>query len=51
MSHQICPRCGGTGVTEKIRHTVETEPDGTRQPKQENYLSPCAHCGGKGHVN
>lgn len=51
MSQQICPRCAGSGVTEKYRYTVETGPDGQQKPRQESYISPCDHCGGKGWVS
>ncbi|WP_157536195.1 hypothetical protein [Kitasatospora mediocidica] len=51
MSEQVCPRCAGQRVTEKVRYTVEIDADGQHVSKQENYLSPCDHCGGRGWVS
>jgi hypothetical protein len=51
MGEQMCPRCGGAKVTEKVRYSVDLDENGNQAPRQESYTSPCEHCGGKGWVN
>lgn len=51
MSEQMCPRCAGAGVTEQTRHSVDLDENGNMVPKQESFLGPCGHYGGKGYVN
>ncbi len=49
MSGERCPGCGGTGLTEHERHTVEPHPEtGELRPLVHRWTGSCTVCSGTG---
>ncbi|GGZ49752.1 hypothetical protein GCM10010387_50040 [Streptomyces inusitatus] len=40
--------CGGTGLTEHEKHTVETDSDGTQTHVVTRFTGACSSCSGSG---
>lgn len=51
MAEQTCPRCAGSGATERSHYETVTDPDGKPRPIERHTVEPCSLCGGNGKVN
>lgn len=50
MADQPCNACGGSGLTEKVEYTYESDADGREQAVRHAYISACTSCGGSGRI-
>lgn len=48
MADTPCSACNGSGLTEHVEHSVETDENGNQKPVERRWTGSCNTCHGSG---